>query len=126
MKMLETSPLNATTSSTGQWNEKMTTTQLVQYEGSIFTEQCAVDTDRTCYLSSSRSARVEDAKRGNSRPPYTTDSKRTEFRFDWDRVTDVDSDDPWLQTFCLQNTNRNIGTNHPTRLPDVVLPAIRR
>jgi hypothetical protein len=70
---------------------------------------------------------VISGKRNFSRPPSTTDSERTEFLFDWDRVgTDVDPDDPWLQTPRPQNDDRDTRHNHPTRLPDVVVPAMRR
>ena len=61
-----------------------------------------------------------------SRPLSATDSEGTEFPFDWNRVMDVDPDDPWLQTSRLQNDDRDSGHNHPTRLPDVVVPVMRR
>ena len=61
-----------------------------------------------------------------SRPPSATDSERTEFLLDCNQVTDVDPDDPWLQTSRLQNDDRGSGHNHPTRIPDVVVPAMIR
>jgi hypothetical protein len=70
----------------------------VQYESSIYDEQCATDTGGSCVSTSSRYVWNAEAKRGASRRPSETDSERTEFRFDPDRVTDVDPDDPWLKS----------------------------
>jgi hypothetical protein len=70
----------------------------VQYESSIYDEQCAADTGGSCVSTSSRYVWNAEAKRGASRPPSETDSERTEFRFDPDRDTDVDPDDPWLKS----------------------------
>ena len=99
----------------------------VLYESSDSREQYSINSDRwyeSCSSSSASFSGVASGKRDFSRPPSATDSERTEFLFDWNRVTDVDPDDPWLQT--SQNDGRGSGHNHPTRLPDVVVPAMRR
>ena len=94
------------------------------YESSDYSEQYAIDTARWYESCSSSSVNVASVRRGFSRPPSSSDSERTKFRFDPDQVSDVDSNDPWFQTPRLQDTDRIIGPNHPT--PDVVLPAVRR
>ena len=86
----------------------------VLYESSDSSEQYSINTDRwydSCSSSAASFPGVASGKRDLSRPPSATDSERTEFLFYWNRVTDVDPDDPWLQT---------------SRLPDVVVPAMRR
>ena len=99
----------------------------VLYESSDSRKQYSMETERwyeSCSSSSASFSGVASEKRDFSRPPSATDSERTEFLFDWNRVTDVDPDDPWLQT--SQNDGRGSGHYHPTRLPDVVVPAMRR
>ncbi len=104
--------------------------KIVEWESESVSEMVSNsgDTLSVLYESSDASSAsfsgVISGKRDFSRPPSATDSERTEFLFDWNRVTDVDPDDPWLQT--SQNDGRGNGHNHPTRLPDVVLPAMRR
>lgn len=92
-------------------------------------EQYSMNTDRwyeSCSSSSKSFPGVASRKSDFSRPPSATDTERTEFLFDLNQVTDVDPVDPWLQTARLQNNGRGSGQNHPTRLPDVVVPAMRR
>jgi hypothetical protein len=90
----------------------------VLYESSIYDEQCASDTGGSCVSTSSRSVWSAEAKRGTSRPPSETDSERTEFRFDPDRVTDVDPDDPWLQSFQQKKTAQESEDKQPTPGPN--------
>jgi hypothetical protein len=64
----------------------------VLYEGSDYGEQYTINTDRWYDSCSSSSVDVASVKKDFSRPPSMTDSEKTEFLFDLNRVTDVNPD----------------------------------
>ena len=98
----------------------------VLYESSIYDEQCASDTGGSCVSTSSRSVWSAEAKWGTNRPQSETDSERTEFRFDPDQVTDVDPDDPWLQSFQHKKIAQESEDKQPTPGPnDSFLQALK-
>ena len=98
----------------------------VLYGSSIYDEHSASDTGGSCVSTSSRSVWNAEAKRGTSRPPSETDSERTEFRFDPDRVTDVDPDDPWLQSLQQKKIAQESENKQPTPGPnDSFLQALK-